>query len=127
MLCVRCPFCCAAAVAVSCLVTYLVEFCYINIELVFMFSVLFLVFWNNYSSRYIVAEENMEVWSTVLVPFLVGAVTVLLVVLWWVFRARSMHPTSFGVLSERSSVTVHKSLYSKKQRKRYEQATIYTK
>ena len=44
-----------------------------NIELVFMFSVLFLVFWNNYSSRYMVAEENMEFWATVPVPFLVGA------------------------------------------------------
>ena len=67
-----------------------------------MFSVLFLVFWNNDSSRHMVAEENMEFWATVLVPFLVGAVTVLLVVLWWVLRARSMSPTSFGVLSERS-------------------------
>ena len=44
----------------------------------------------------------MEFWATVLVPFLVGAVTVLLVVLWWVLRARSLSPTSFGVVSERS-------------------------
>ena len=75
-----------------------------NIELVFMFSVpkVSFFFWNNSSSRYMVAEENMEFGATVLVPFLVGAVTVLLVVLWWVLRARSMSPTSFGVFSERS-------------------------
>ena len=44
----------------------------------------------------------MKFWATVLVPFLVGGVTVLLVLLWWVLRARSRSPTSFGVLSERS-------------------------
>ena len=50
MLCVRCPFCCAAPVAVTCrchLSCHLpCGVCYIT-ELVFMFSVLFLVFWNS--------------------------------------------------------------------------------
>ena len=48
------------------------------------------------------AGENMEFGATVLVPFLLDAVTVLLVVLWWVLGARSKSRTRFVVLSERS-------------------------